>query len=244
VKSVIVTGSNGGIGTAICNHLKQKNYSIIGVDKYSDCNNLDEFVNFDVGTLADCKKHRQQFFMQVSNCIKGTELVGLVNNAAIQILGSLEEVNVEDFSMSLNTNVIAPFVMTKLFLKQLESNNGSVVNIGSIHAKLTKPGFISYATSKTALLGLTQSIAVDCGSRIRVNAIQPAATATEMLLAGFEGKPDALSVLKKYHPTNSIANPIEIAKAVEFLISDSVPFANGTILDINGGIGSRLHDPV
>ena len=126
----------------------------------------------------------------------------------------------------------------------LHLNKGSVVNMGSIHAKLTKPAFISYATSKTALLGLTQSIAVDCGSRIRVNAIQPAATATEMLLAGFEGKPEAFRALKKFHPTNSIAEPLEIAKAVEFLLSDSIPFTNGAVLDINGGIGFRLHDPI
>lgn len=244
MKSVIVTGSNGGIGTAICNHLKEKNYYIIGVDRLCDKNNLDGFISFDISTLAINNEYREQFYIQATNCIKGTELVGLVNNAAIQILGSLDEVNVEDFTMSLNTNVVAPFVLTKLFLKELELNKGSVVNMGSIHAKLTKPAFISYATSKTALLGLTQSIAVDCGSRIRVNAIQPAATATEMLLAGFEGKPEAFRALKKFHPTNSIAEPLEIAKAVEFLLSDSIPFTNGAVLDINGGIGFRLHDPI
>jgi NAD(P)-dependent dehydrogenase (short-subunit alcohol dehydrogenase family) len=244
VKSVVVTGSNGGIGTAICNHLKVKGYFIIGVDLLCDNNNLDRFILFDMKTLAINNNYRDEFSIQAENCIKGTELVGLVNNAAIQILGSLEKATVEDFCLTLNVNVVAPFVLTKLFLDRLESNHGSVVNIGSIHAKLTKPEFVSYATSKAALIGLTQSMAVDCGSRIRVNAIQPAATATEMLLAGFKDKPEAFSALKHFHPTKTIAEPLEIAKAVAFLLSDSIPFANGTVLDINGGIGHRLHDPI
>ena len=131
-----------------------------------------------------------------------------------------------------------------MLFADLKCNKGSIVNIGSIHSKLTKPKFISYATSKTALLGLTQSMAVDCGSSVRVNAIQPAATATEMLLDGFKGSPEAFDKLKAFHPTNSIAAPLEIAEAVLFVISEQCQFLNGTVLDINGGIGSRLHDPI
>lgn len=244
MKSVIVTGSNGGIGTAICNYLKSSGYHVIGVDREDDTNSLDFFVTFDISLLAANHEQYERLESKLYKAIGKTKLVCLVNNAAVQILGSLDNVSVDDFKTSLNTNVVAPFALIKMLVEKLEKNSGSVVNIGSIHSRLTKPEFISYATSKTALLGLTQSMAVDCGARIRVNAIQPAATATEMLLAGFEDKPDAFQLLKDFHPTKSIADPIEIAKAVGFLMSDSVPFANGAILDINGGIGFRLHDPV
>ena len=125
----------------------------------------------------------------------------------------------------------------------MEHTGGSVVNIGRIHSKLTKPGFLSYATSKSALTGLTQSLAVDLGARIRVNEIQPAATDTEMLRKGFKNDPAAYDRLKGYHPLQCIASPDNIASAVIFLLSDKSSFISGSILSVDGAIGCRLHDP-
>ena len=244
MKSVLVTGSNGGIGSAICHLLKNKGYLVIGSDRQKDINNLDGFIEFDIRELALSQTKRNDFAEQLELLIGNTSFKALINNAAVQILSSIEDLDIEDFRESLDTNLIAPLSLCKLAYPYLKSNKGSIVNIGSIHSKLTKPGFISYATSKTALLGLTQSMSVDCGQYVRVNAIQPAATATEMLLDGFKDSPESLKTLKAFHPTNTIASPNEIAEAVYFTISEQCQFLNGSILDINGGIGSRLHDPV
>jgi NAD(P)-dependent dehydrogenase (short-subunit alcohol dehydrogenase family) len=243
VKSVLVTGSNGGIGTAICLLLKEYGYFVIGSDRTPDKNNLDGFIQFDIRDLVLSEIRRVEFFNSFTLLVGDTQFTALINNAAVQILGSLSVLSVDDFIESIDTNLTAPLVLSKLVFESLKENKGSIVNIGSIHAKLTKPSFISYATSKAAILGLTQAMAVDAGEHIRVNAIQPAATATEMLLAGFKDTPEALENLKAFHPTNSIANPNEIAETVSFIISDKCQFMNGTVLDINGGIGSRLHDP-
>jgi NAD(P)-dependent dehydrogenase (short-subunit alcohol dehydrogenase family) len=242
--SVLVTGSNGGIGTEICKALKKRGYFVIGSDIKKDNNNLDGFILNDIRELVHSNEARSDFFKKYIVASGGKKIFALINNAAVQLLGSVETLDIDDFKKSFDVNVTAPLVLTKLFFDELKINKGSVVNIGSIHARLTKPGFVSYSSSKAALLGLTQSLAVDAGHSIRVNAIQPAATATDMLLDGFKGTPDKLSELKKFHPTNSIAKPEEIANAVEFLISSKCQFMNGTILDINGGIGARLHDPV
>ena len=244
MKSVLVTGSNGGIGSAICHLLKNKGYLVIGSDRQKDINNLDGFIEFDIRQLALSQTKRNDFAEQLRLLIGKTFFKALINNAAVQILSSIEDLEIEDFRESLDTNLIAPLSLSKLTYPYLKSNKGSIVNIGSIHSKLTKPGFISYATSKAALLGLTQSMSVDCGQYVRVNAIQPAATATEMLLDGFKDSPEAFAALKAFHPTNTIASPSEIAEAVFFAISEQCQFLNGSILDINGGIGSRLHDPV
>jgi len=244
LRYVVVTGSNGGIGTAICNYLKEKEYSVIGIDRAKDKNTLDTFIEFDISKITSDPVAYDALNLAITNAIGKNRLLGLVNNAAVQILGNIDNTTIVDFKHTLDVNVVAPFALTKMLKNKLSQSNGSIVNIGSIHAKLTKPGFISYATSKTALLGLTQSLAVDCGNDIRVNAIQPAATATEMLLAGFEDNPTAFNTLKEYHPTGNIASPREIAVAVKFLLSDEIPFANGTVLDLNGGIGVRLHDPL
>lgn len=241
--SVVVTGSNGGIGSAICSLFKSKGYFVVGIDSFDDKNSLDAFLKNDISKLVTDSELRDKFILKLESILINTKLKSLINNAAVQILSSLDTLNVDDFRNTLDTNVTAPLVLSKACYKELKANNGSIVNVGSIHSKLTKPGFISYATSKTALLGLTQAMAVDIGQYIRVNAIQPAATATEMLLDGFKSDPNAYSNLKAFHPTKTIATPEEIANAVFFLASDQCQFMNGTILDINGGIGARLHDP-
>jgi NAD(P)-dependent dehydrogenase (short-subunit alcohol dehydrogenase family) len=125
----------------------------------------------------------------------------------------------------------------------LSNANGSVVNISSIHSTLTKPGFVCYATSKAALGGLTKSAAVELGAKVRINAINPAATATPMLVAGFEDKESALRELGSMHPLGRIAEPEEIARTAVFLASEKASFINGACLNVDGGISARLHDP-
>jgi NAD(P)-dependent dehydrogenase (short-subunit alcohol dehydrogenase family) len=110
-------------------------------------------------------------------------------------------------------------------------------------ATATKPGIFSYATSKAALIGLTCSLSVKLDSRDRVDAINPAAVSTPMLLDGFSEKDDQYAELAAMHPVGRIAEPSEIALAGVFLASEKASFISGTALDVYGGILSRLHDP-
>ncbi|MFN6000135.1 MAG: SDR family NAD(P)-dependent oxidoreductase, partial [Dolichospermum sp.] len=116
--------------------------------------------------------------------------------------------------------------------------------ISSVHAISTKPGFVCYATSKSALVGMTKAMAVDLGADLRINAICPGATATPMLLAGFEGKEEEFQQLSNMHPLERIAQPDEIASVALFLVSQEASFITGASLSVDGGIGIRLHDPV
>lgn len=243
MNAILVTGSNGGIGTAICTLLKEKGYFIIGTDIGIDKNRLDHFIQFDLRLLVTDKNKRIEFSCLFEAAVSRHNLKALINNAAVQILSGMDNIQIEDFKETIDTNLTAPFVLSKLTYSHLKKARGSIVNIGSIHSKLTKPEFISYATSKSALLGLTQAMAVDIGQHIRVNIIQPAATATAMLIAGFKDNPKGLSKLESYHPTNSIASTSEISEAVFFLVDNKCLFLNGTSLDIDGGISARLHDP-
>jgi NAD(P)-dependent dehydrogenase (short-subunit alcohol dehydrogenase family) len=126
----------------------------------------------------------------------------------------------------------------------LEVAAGAVVNIASIHATLTKPEFVAYATSKAALVGMTRDMAVELGKRVRVNAICPGAIDTDMLRAGFEGKEHEFRLLEKAHPTGSIGTPDDVAKLAVFLASPNNAFFTGGVYSIDGAIGARLHDPV
>ena len=241
---VLVTGSNGGIGTAIVEVLTDKGFAVIGSDVGPDVNGLESYVECNLSDLVAYSSVREKFAASVLSLVGENRLAALVNNAAVLETASASELKLDDLSMTMNINVIAAFALAQDFLPALKRAKGTVVNIGSIHAKLTKPAFISYATSKAALRGLTQSLAVDCGEDIRVNMIEPAAIATPMLLAGFVDNPKALEGLEQYHPVGRLGLPVEVAELVAYLVSDASSFMTGSVIEFNGGIGSRLHDPV
>ena len=145
----------------------------------------------------------------------GDGVTALGDNVAVQVLGSADTLTTDDWGWSTLTAFLAPFLLTQGLLPELERAGGSVVNVASVHAHLTKPGFVAYATSKAALVGLTRSLAVDLGSRVRVNAVLPAATATPMLLAGLG--PGEAGAVGAVHPLGRVARPEEIAAAVVYL---------------------------
>jgi NAD(P)-dependent dehydrogenase (short-subunit alcohol dehydrogenase family) len=203
----------------------------------------DSFIKLDLNELCENAEYREAAIGGLLTAIGVNRLDVLVNNAAVQIVKPVAELDTEDWRRTLNVNLIAPFVLIRELLSCLSNANGSVVNINSIHGTLTKPGFVCYATSKAALGGLTKSTAVELGGQVRVNAINPAATATPMLVAGFEDKESALRELGRMHPIGRIAKPEEIAQAAVFLASEQASFITGACLNVDGGMAARLHDP-
>lgn len=247
-QAVLITGASGGIGQALCEAFAQQNYVVVATDiKTADINiqaKCKHYLQLDLVDFVTSVEVRNKFRLDVLKLLGNVRLKVVINNAAVQLLGSVAAVSADDFVQSLQVNLTAPFFLSQLFLEELAKNqNSSIINVGSIHSSLTLPGFVSYATSKTALLGLTQAMAVDLGNKIRVNLIQPAATQTEMLIAGFKGKAEELKMLSQVHPLGRIASPEEIAKAALFLASNDAAFISGAALRVDGGIGVRLHNP-
>ncbi len=244
---VIVTGSSSGIGNAITKLLESTGYLVIGIDKFPPIkpDNPDYFIKLDLNHFCMNEEEHHSLYQEVEGYItsKHAKLVGLVNCAAVQLLGDLECLQLADFDTTLNVNLKAPLILTKLFYTQLKKTKGSVVNIGSVHAKLTKPRFIAYATSKAAIEGLTKALAMDCGGNIRVNCIHPAAINTKMLMNSFDGSKEKLDKLKKCHPVKRIGESIEVAHLVLYLLTEKSSFITGSRFEISGGIAHRLHDP-
>ncbi|MET0066109.1 MAG: SDR family oxidoreductase [Candidatus Thiodiazotropha sp.] len=243
-KTALITGAAGGIGKSLCEVFKSENYQVIATDVVrSDDTQCDLFIEQDLASLALSEDVSNNFKQRVQAFMKESQLNVLINNAAIQILGKTDTIRRSDWFTTLNVNLTAPLFLSQIFVKELEATRGCIINISSVHVDATKPNFVSYATSKAALSGLTKTLAVDLGGRVRVNAISPAATATDMLLAGFENNPDGYKQLEHMHPIGRIAEPDEIAKVAVFLASDAASFMTGSCINVDGGISARLHDP-
>jgi NAD(P)-dependent dehydrogenase (short-subunit alcohol dehydrogenase family) len=239
---VVVTGAAGGIGVALVRAFEAAGWRVVGTDRVPV--DRDDHV---VGDLARCADPADADGRQLVAALRartGDRLHAIVHNAAHQVVRDSAELTHADWQETLGVNLLAPFWLTMAFRAELEAAQGAMLAISSIHEKLTKPGFVAYATSKAALSGMVRALAVDLGGRIRCNALCPAAIATPMLSAGFEGRPQAYEALEQHHPSGRLGRPEEVAALAVFACSPAAGFLNGSCIDLSGGISARLHDPV
>lgn len=236
-RAAVITGHAGAIGAALCRAFRAKGWHVIGVDRRPSAGTADREI---VAELS--QPSLEDLVAEIRATLGAGPLHALVNNAAHQVVKPVEALALADWQETLAVNLLAPWQLIRGLLDPLARGRGCVLNIASIHGRLTKPGFVAYATSKAALEGLTRALAVELGGRVRVNAIAPAAVDTPMLQAGFADA-SARDALAAMHPAGRIALPEEIAQAAAFLASDEAAFITGTVLGIDGGIGARLHDP-
>ena len=247
-KRVLVTGAAGEIGIALVQEFRRQGLQVFATDIKPKPARLEveRYAELDLQKLvsSDVPAQRNEPLSEILAWTGESGLDVVVNNAAIQLLGPLEKLDIHSWQASLNVNLLAPFFLIKTLLADLERARGSVVNISSIHARLTKPSFVAYATTKSALSGMTRALAVELGSRIRVNAVEPASIDTSMLRASFEGKEEQFEGLAQCHPQGRVGTPEEIASLVFAISLGDFSFLHGACIDMSGGISARLHDAI
>lgn len=241
-KKVFITGCNGGIGLELCSFFKKKGWFVIGTDQQQS-NVIDIDYYEEINFLEINQEEAKLKINHLKNNLLHNGLNCLINNAAVQIIDSFEKLNQKDFTDSMMVNVIAPVELIKYFTDKLLISEGQIINISSIHTKLTKKNFSAYAASKSAMDSLTRSLAIELGSSLKVNGIRPGAIYTDMLKAGFKNNKEKIDELIKYHPAQTIGNTKTIAEIAYFLAINNDLFLNGSIVDVDGGISYRLHDP-
>jgi NAD(P)-dependent dehydrogenase (short-subunit alcohol dehydrogenase family) len=242
----LITGANGGIGKALVAEFVDSGYRVIATDISSRTEISNEnviFLQIDLQQFVLNEEYAEKFAVDVADITTNVGISALVNNAAVQILYRCENLSRAQWQNSFNVNLSAPFFMVQAFLPELTRNHGSVVNISSIHATQTKKEFVAYATTKAGLSALTRNLAIDLGVKVRVNAIEPAAVATDMLKAGFAGKGEQYKQLEAFHPLARIAAPKEVAELAVFLCSEKARFVHGACISASGGIQGSLSDP-
>lgn len=242
----LITGAAGGIGKVLVSAFTNHGYRVLAVDKVIEPADMTcwKYIQIDLQKLFSDVSYMICILSEIKQQLSNDGLNVLINNAAVQVLGGVASLTMENWRKSLDVNLLAPFVLTQGLLTHLEMAKGCVINVSSIHARLTKPNFVAYATSKSALSGLTRAMAIDLAGKIRVNAVEPAAIATEMLKAGFVDQPEKLNLLENYHPQGRIGTPEEVAALCLSIASGDMQFMHGACISLDGGISGRLYEPI
>jgi 3-oxoacyl-[acyl-carrier protein] reductase len=163
----------------------------------------------------------------------------LVNNAGVSISSPFLTKTAEEWERTLRINLIGVFLCAQAAAKyMLEQKSGKIINISSIRGidHCGRAGVIDYCASKTAVIGLTKTMAKELAPYINVNSVAPGHTKTEMTKSlPEEVKRNMIegSYLKR------MAEPEEIAKAIAFLSSSDADFITGQVLLVDGGFSLK-----
>jgi A-factor type gamma-butyrolactone 1'-reductase (1S-forming) len=164
-------------------------------------------------------------------------LDGAVNNAALVGAGKpVTEVDSDYFRQVLDVNLTGVFHAVKHEIRaMLQSGGGSIVNVSSVGGIIGMPNISEYIASKWGVIGLTKSVALEfAGAGVRVNAIAPGSTKTEMYDTWLPTA-EAQAEVAAFSPMNQIALPDDMARVALFLLSEESRWTNGTVIAADGG---------
>ena len=163
----------------------------------------------------------------------------LVNNAGINIIENLSQISDENLKTALQINLIAPAILIReLSPKMIERGYGKIVNISSIWSQISKSGRAIYSSTKSAINGLTRSVAIELAHHnIQVNAVAPGFVDTD--LTRKNNSPEQLKIIESNIPAKRLAQTEEIAELVYFLVSEKNTYLTGQTIFIDGGFSCQ-----
>ena len=161
----------------------------------------------------------------------------LVNNAGINLKKDFTEVTDEEFQRILLTNVAAVFALSREVVKtMIPRGSGSIINISSMASQYGIPKVIAYTASKSAIEGMTRSMAVDLSPKgIRVNCIAPGFIATDMSAKALNSDAPRKQRVLSRTPMGHLGTPSDIGEAALFLSSEAARYITGVVLPVDGG---------
>jgi NAD(P)-dependent dehydrogenase (short-subunit alcohol dehydrogenase family) len=250
-KVAVITGAGSGIGRATAELFAEEGAAVVIAER-------DDSTGRDAAAQIQGRGGRAIFVQtdvadEPSVARMAAEAVAslgaihiLVNNAAIFILRGIEATP-EEWRQMLDVNVMGPSLVAKHVVPAIrQAGGGAIVNLGSISSFIAQPNFVTYNTTKSAILAMTRCMAMDLApDKIRVNTICPGVVWTQIV----ERQAKAMGLDRAaadVHPQwagvqliQRCADPREIACAILFLASDEASFITGAHLMVDGGYTAR-----
>lgn len=242
---VLVTGGSRGIGAATVEKARAEGARVTFVDLLPEegralADRLGDGVLFrraDVCSAEDLARAVAEAEAEFG------PVTGLVNNAGRNSYADPVTMTEADWDAVFAVDLKAAWLAARAVLPgMIAGRKGSIVNVASVHATMTYPGFFPYAAAKSGLVGLTRSLALDMGRhQIRVNALSPGYTETALVREFFDRNDPALrQQVLDVHPMHRMATPGEIANCIVFLLSDEASFVTGANWTADGGLTARF----
>ena len=244
-KGVLVTGGSRGIGAAIARRLAAEGARVIVNFKVSSCDA--EQVVADIisrggwaqAVQADIANIQQMQELVTSAATRLADIGGrldvLVNNAGIAEPAELDVIDEAHFNRQFDTCVKSVLFGSQAASRIFGDQGGIIINITSINARLSGPGYSTYSGAKAAVEAVTVALARELGPRgVRVNAVAPGTTLTDMTRRVLTPPLEAVAVNRT--ALRRLGTPDDIAKVVAFLASDDAAWITGEVITASGGL--------
>ena len=232
-KIAVVTGAGNGIGRAIAEVFLDNGARVVGLDLVpgESWNEDLTCLQADVSSAADCRR----VYGEISALYDRIDV--LVNCAGITRDAMTWKMTEEQFDQVIAVDLKGVWNLTRLIGPDMRrQRSGSIINISSAIGLFGNVGQVNYAAAKAGVHGMTMTWAKEFalgGSNVRVNAVAPGWTMTDMMKTVPE---TLLDQFRSQTMLGRLAEPADIANAVLFLASDLSGYITGEVLSVNGGL--------
>ncbi|UGX88863.1 SDR family oxidoreductase [Phyllobacterium meliloti] len=232
-KRVIITGAGKGIGRVLTQMLSARGASVIALTR--SAGDVEALRDVPGCTAIEVDLSNAQATRQAARQALPADL--LVNCAGTTDLQSFVETSVESFDHLIAVNTRAPMIVAQEYARDLiaKGQKGAIVNVSSVASFVGIADHAAYCASKSGLDGLTRVMALELAPHgIRVNAVNPTVTLTPMAVKAWSDPKKSAGMLNRI-PVGRFAEPVDVAEAILFLLSDEAAMVNGIAMPVDGG---------
>ena len=231
-KNILVTGASSGIGKFIAYSFYKLGGNVIGTST-TQSSKKKNFLIYKVNFL------KKEEFEKFCSFIKSKKIDILINNAGINKIEKINNLNIKDYNDILFVNLKVPTILTKIISQNMiKKKSGKIINISSIFGSVSKSQRSAYSSSKFGLIGFTKSTSLDLAKyNILVNSVSPGFIDTKLTRKILKKK--GINKMSRKIPLNRLGNVKEISSLINFLSSKYNTYITGQNMIIDGGFTSE-----